>query len=519
MTAARDQSQEAVRYGEDMFSSLKKTTPDYSFQPRLQDEAYNHLQGHASGGVVLAGTPGSGKTNMAIVLAERWLRDHGGRVLVLSHGQTILRQQFYDRMAEAPRSASYTALGTPTQNLEAQIHIALPHYFQKRKKGSYSLIVIDEAHHFTDADMVKDILSANPLAKLLFLTGSPSPFIKEKKYPLVSMTVSELLDFGILTDPFIELVQTNVSLRISDYNEDEDLKKKISFTEAQTHEAMDRTLNLLLERLVDRVTSKLRDPEKYAGTVWSAVRENKLGKALLSLDLGKTMVICHDVEQAKQVQGYFRTRGVNALLSTCKTDPDSLEITRFKADSSFKILIVVNRAILGFDMPELENVLDLSMSHSPDRIFQAMCRVVRRGPNSEKKIYLKVTTKEMVALTYVVMSFVVGLSLPQFYNTYDGTWKARGVPVLKEAKEKLDRLKPLPKPGEKKTKNRSESVTLDMPRLCTFIDLKHVDGDIAQSFAYTTFTEVKNRLNGVEANKTWDENFEAYVAASKQQKE
>jgi superfamily II DNA or RNA helicase len=209
-----------------MFES--KVIPDYSFQVDLQAKFLKHLSDGS--GVVLAATPGAGKTNMAIEIIGSWLTSNpGGSVLVMTHGQTVLRQQFYDRLAASPRSYTYAALGDEDANL-AQVHIALPHYFQKRKPGRYGLIVIDEAHHFFDAEMVQRVLRANKSAKVLLLTGSPSPFIKSGDYPLVPMTVSELLDRNILTDPYIELVQTRVPLQITDYNAEENVRSDFEFT-------------------------------------------------------------------------------------------------------------------------------------------------------------------------------------------------------------------------------------------------------------------------------------------------
>ena len=481
---------------------------DYSYQAKLVDAVWHHLHSEAPG-VVLGATPGSGKTEMAIEVARRWFEHNpGDKALILTHGQTVLRQQFYRRIAASPRIFTFTALGEENEDSSAQVHVALPHYFRKKDPSGYALIVVDEAHHFFDAEMVLRILCNNPGAKLLLLTGTPSPFIQSGRFPLVPITVSELLEHGVLTDPYIELVQTSVQLSLSDYTASEDIRPGHHFTASQTNEALDSALNKLLERLTDRLSSKLRNPESSAGTVWKMVRGIGLGKALLSQSLGKTMVICHDQRQAQDVQHYFNKRGLAALLSTSDTDTDSLEVDRFRSEPDARILIVVNRAILGFDMPDLENVVDLSMSHNPDRIFQSLCRVVRPGSNGQQKIYLKVTTRELAPLTYVVMSFTVALSLPKYFCSYDGTWQATQVPVLKDFKAVQKALRA--GMGGRQARDRSAALRISMPRLPTFVDLQHLDNDVAQSFAYTTFREVRSRISG-SPGLSWEDNFEAYL--------
>jgi superfamily II DNA or RNA helicase len=453
------------------------TNPDYLFQQKLVFHCLEHLK--SSRGVVLAATPGAGKTEMSIDVIRNWLEENKSqKVLVLTHGQTVLRSQYFNRLQRRERSFSFGMLNSKNPSSEDSVQVALPHHFVNRKVEKYGLIVIDEAHHFFSAPMVQNVLKANPEAKLLMLTGTPSPFIAMKTFPIVSFTASQLLEQGVITDPFIELVKTKLPFTLKNFNKQDNLVEGAEFTSKQVNSSLDSALSQLLNTLTARLKGT-RNPKRY----FKKLSGKKLKSALAQLDFGKTMVICHRQDQARDVVAYFKAKGISALLSVSDDDTDSANVELFRTDST-KVLVVVNRATLGFDLPSLRNIIDLSMTHNPDRIFQALCRVVRRGLNGEKKTFIKVTTDGLAALTYVVMSFVVALSLPEYYETFDGRWKDRKV-----------RIKRSSGPSGKHTgEGRHKSPWEDLLPLPSLIDIKGMMSADSSLYAYTTFNEVRARL-------------------------
>lgn len=466
--------------------------PDYSYQAGLEAQCVTHLE--SGPGVVLAAAPGAGKTDMAINVVGHWLSTRpDDKVLVLAEGQTLLRSQFADRLSAATRGFTHAQLGVDTVARvdDAIVHVAIPHYFQRRSSfGPYSLIVIDEAHHFFTAPMVERIIRSNPGAKLLLLTGSPSSFIAAKKYPIVAKTISELLDAGVLTDPYIELVQTGLQVGLSDYNEDENLRSDFQISETATGEALEK----LMAALATRLASTDRHPRKYYEGLLKPVRrayDKFFGH------LGKTMVICHDQQQARHVATFFAARGQPARLCISDDGDGQEAITAFRTDVETRLLVVVRRGILGFDMPTLANVVDMSMSHNPDVLFQAMCRVVRAWlanvQNRQEKIYIKVTTAEMAPLTHHVMSFTVALSQPDYYLTYDGNWKNVKTPTRTAVICNPQKKRKVSQRSEKYTDRLNRWV---MPKLLTFTDLRHIDQGVADGYCYTTFREVRSSLFG-----------------------
>lgn len=429
------------------------SNPDYSFQGPLVEEAYSKLMGGHR--VVLAAAPGAGKTDMSIVIASRYLEERGRKVLVLAHGQTVIRDQYYKRLISKAPPFKFVALGVraPTSPDVAQVHVALPHYFKSRDASGYGLIVVDEAHQFFHAPMVQKILEQNPEAKLLLLTGSPAYFIGAG-WPVVAMSASELLDCGVITDPVVELVQTDLPFTHKDYNAYEDLKTGKAMGEAHVTQALKEAMAKLCGALADRA-------------------------------LGKTLVVCNRQDQAEIARGYFAARGLETLLSTCSTDTDSTAVDAFKTGSA-QVLVVVNRATLGFDFPELRNVVDISCSMNPERLFQALCRVIRRSkqdPGAVKR-FIKVTPTNTAELTHHVMSFVMALAAPTIYRTFARDWKEVRTPKRCPVAQPVSRRRDAPGPN------------VDLPRFFTFREIREIENGLVTPYAWSSFAEARKMLVG-----------------------
>ena len=303
--------------------------PDYSYQPPLVAAVLEHLA--AGKGCVLAATPGAGKTNMAIdVIAD--FASRGERVLVLTHGQRILREQFHRRLQTTGAAFTYAILdGGGAGSADALVHVALPQWggFRRGAGGGYGLIVVDEAHHFYTAAMVQGLLAKNPGAKVLLLTGTPSSFVKSQEFPIVFVSIQELLQHNVLTDPYIEIVQTKLPLTLADFNATGDLAEGVAFAQKQITSALDAVMAALVKRL----RSRARHPKTHNG--W--LKRGLLWEKMLGV-LEKTMVIAHDQEQARQVAAYFQRAGVAVALSTSDDDTDSAEVARFTSDPEVRCL-------------------------------------------------------------------------------------------------------------------------------------------------------------------------------------
>jgi superfamily II DNA or RNA helicase len=455
---------------------VKHTKPDYSFQIPLANEAYETMLKNA--GVVLAAGCGAGKTNMAINIIDRYLLDFPkAKILVLTHGQNTLRTQFSDRLTDlkinkrSSRQLKFKEL-TPDDKKtfgKNNVLIALPQTLRASFKDKIDLLIVDEAHNFYSAPMVQTLIARCKPSHRLLLTGTPSIFVASKLFPIVSMASVDLLDYRVISDPRIKLIKSSYDWTIADYNEDGELSSKYRVQRKHTKLTLDALLEKIQEILVSRGSGETSN--------W---------KGAVDL-MGKTIFACRGQRQANDVYKYLNRMKVRALVSTCDTDKYSEAIERFKDDKKAKVLVVANRGVLGLDVPSLANVIDMTGSHNPDRLYQLLSRVVRRHDSAPNKLFIKITPDSLAAYTYGVMCFTVALSTKRHLDTYDGKFKTK---VFRVPKVYLESIKSFAKEGK-----LSSSRGLDWPpELPTFSSYnKYATGDFTE-YGETTLSHVRSAL-------------------------
>ncbi len=337
--------------------------------------------------VVLACCPGAGKTVMSICYIDILLQKNPSlRVLVLTHGQTILRSQYYEEIKSVSPSFTYSVIKNKNQDFNQQVSVCLPQTISNRKSfPHFDLVVVDEAHHFYFANMVQKIIKKCTTTKTLLLTGTPSIFIRHK-YPIVSITLLKLYDQKYVDDVKIELISTPYKYKLSDLTQSRELRPGIKLKDTDTVKTFEKIL-----------------------------------LSFTKSDLEKTMFICYSQAQAKIGFDFYKKIGIKSVISTSDFDKESDKIKEFKKDNNTKVLFVVARAGLGFNYPLLQNVIDISGSANVDTLFQRYCRLVRKHPFGAKKRFVKVVPVALEEYYRWIVSAALCMADEYWYNNYTGT--------------------------------------------------------------------------------------------------
>ena len=108
---------------------------------------------------VLAACPGAGKTIMSVFIIEQYLiQNPEHKVLVLTHGLSVLRSQYHERCSNAKPSFSYNLVESRSEfNQETHVNITLPQTII-RDIPEVDLMIIDEGHIFYFSSMGQEIL-------------------------------------------------------------------------------------------------------------------------------------------------------------------------------------------------------------------------------------------------------------------------------------------------------------------------------------------------------------------------
>lgn len=394
------------------------------YQNQAVNEIYSRLT-FGSKMEVLSISPGGGKTVTSLALAAKLLSHNSmdfKTVLVLSHGTNALKDQWIKAKDD------FELQHEEIPNLDkSKVELAIPQALIRKDLPQYDLLIVDEAHEFFFAPMVQDIIKKVKPKFILAVTGTPSPFLAKGINPII-ISACELFGDGYLADVGINVVRSKYNLVDEDFNATtKNVKETVSSTELETDET--------IEELLNEMIANLKSPLAGSPSSYNAM-PNLINKALgLLSSIDKTMIACRSIEQAAQITRALAKRGISSLTSNSESDPDSKSIAEFKKDDKIKFLIVVRRGILGFDMPELANVVDMTGTRNIDRIYQLYARVLRKSDFGKSKRFYKVVSNINPAVDSLYLQASLALCDEDFIGTYNGT-NLRAMSVIKLVSKK-----------------------------------------------------------------------------------
>lgn len=450
---------------------------DYSYQEELIKDCFEALPKYET--VVLAAAPGAGKTNMAIRIAQRYYEKYGNKVLILAHGQNIIKYQWEDRMTRLKIKLPFSVIESKKKNnFNSAITIAIPQTLRSVPNTfKPSLVIIDEAHQRFEADEVQNLIKKVGANHVLCLTGTPAIFMNRKNTKVIGVTLEELIDKGICVFPLTEICISTYGHRLEDMNALDNMKISAKFKKKDTKLTLDLVLNEIMSRLVTSIR-----PTKWDSSV------KNWNRAFTKLD--KTMIVCYNQKQAKDVYDYFQDKHVNVQLSISDFNDGKEEVREFKENNQCKVFIVVGRGILGFDYEELFNIIDMSFTLNTNRLFQLICRLDRLSKSQPKRIkfYLKLTTQRLYPLTHLTMAYSVAMCFSDYY--YSGEHypvKSNHIPITQQFKRFVDFL------NKEDFKNKNIPLP-SLPLLPSFEELKQNRMGLINTLAYTDFNTLRKKL-------------------------
>lgn len=324
---------------------------NYSYQIHAANKVFKDALGMFNKAAVLAGVPGCGKTTISHIVISRYLKKYpNARIVVLTHGQNILKNQYIESLEDAHVPIDFT-FGEFDSG--AQVLVGLPHSIKKLPLNKVDLLVVDECHEYYLKPMVQRILKAIKPKHQVLLTGSPSEFNLLKKqgerYAITYICGNDLMDNDVFSAVEMDVVP---------------VQYKKNSREA-------------LHSMLDHA--------------------NKKGK-----DLSKIMVAVKTVNEAKNVSYYLRSIGRKVALSTHKNDRNNTMIKDFK-NGEYDALVVVMRGILGFSDNNITGLFDLRCSDSVDISNQLFARVLRKHPDNIQKFYYRCGEKRKDFNDQVIM--------------------------------------------------------------------------------------------------------------------
>jgi superfamily II DNA or RNA helicase len=444
--------------------------------------------------VVLGLAPNGGKTEIAIDVIRRFLQLFPNeRVLVLTHSTTVLRSNFYDRIVGINNFAFIPSL---TFDTDSRIHICLPHS-ENKIRGTYGLVIVDEAHENYLEKRVQRVIKKIKPKKQVLLTGTPSKFIAKGGFKIFVIALNEM--------PSKYFAKLNIELVATKYNwaknidANLEVKSNVRDTLSNTKHALGEIVLKLMERLdkigltAEQFNHTAQIPERKKASMWGTTFKK----------IGKTIFACRRVDQATDVFNILKAHKVNCVLSTSKDDIDSSEVTNFK-ENKYDVLVVVNRARLGYSDDNLFNTIDMTGTHSPNIINQMFSRVLRGG-DTLTKLYLKVTTQEygMMDFTRACVCGALMLTDHKYLSTFNGkNFMGMLIPIVKIPRRNTNRTgEVINKTNKKKPESSFIFPAFTHDVINFFRDVIADMGKPASIYKEISIAEVRNKLRELQGGQ------------------
>lgn len=363
----------------------------------------------------LAWYTGAGKTNVFLTLCKEYIEENPNIKIGISCYFTMeVRDQVYERTKELGIQDKAQLLscdrGLAPIDKTKNIFIFAPQSLAYTKPDiKFDLFIVDEGHAgmAEDCSLIRNIRQAccKKTTKTLIVSATPWDTLALKEFagiPVHKRPLDLGLQDGLAADFDFYAEEAQIEFSEEDFTRKGDLNRSVAIRSFQILKSaclgkMGNIVTKHSKRLGKKVLV-ICPPGNSAEIAWALAHE-----------FGGLVFI-----QRPQIAGMF--------------DDTSQNLALFK-EGETRFLFVINKCQVGFDMKELDSVIDLTMSRNVRVLAQRMGRISRN--NGKRKSYFYVYDKSLMKdrLEWLVMT-MVDFCLGSFdgWTTRTAKWRKVAVP-------------------------------------------------------------------------------------------
>jgi len=374
--------------------------------------------------IVLAFGTGGGKTFTTIMKLDLWYsnpENKGTKTVIFPHATNVLRANFAKSIAKYGNVPfSYCVIENSDQiedvfNSDCEVIIILPQTLRNylNKVSKINWLIVDEAHEWYNAPVYQTILNSLRPDYQMLLTGTPSRFNnRPEEFYYHHISVDMLRQVSKLGNAQVHIVASNYTQESSqDIVGDGSVHSRV-IKASKTESSLYRVCKAMLNTL-DK--SQIIKGHNVVDTLFN--------------NIDKTIIFCRTQAQAKRFYTILHKELDGKVLKSLSEDGgDSSEFKTFEENNDIKVLVLVRKGRLGFDMSNLYNIVDFTLTQSVDVISQMFGRILRPDGKSTVKRYYKVSPRNTVWHYQAIMSVVLRLTMQDAYVIYDGNQNKITVP-------------------------------------------------------------------------------------------
>ncbi len=332
----------------------------------------------------LASYTGSGKTNILVELCRDLIRDNPQvKIGISAYITEEIKEQIYERLCEFGLKKETQQIDAITRpSLKKNIFVFLPQsIFRKDFKLDFDYFCVDESHVglSESSTMIRKIINhrCTKETKILLLSATPWDVVAMKDFAdakIIKRSLDKGFGDGLVTDFKFHAEEAKITFKESDFTRIGDLGKT----------AIERQMAIFKSACIGKF-QYLRD--NY---------DKELDK--------KCLVICPpgsvgEIAKALALEvpnGLAYTQIVHGTMkSGIEKSDTTMNLERFKNDPSIRFLFVINKCGVGFDMVDLNSVVDLTMTRNIKLLAQRCGRIARKN-GKQKKHYFYVYDQSLM---------------------------------------------------------------------------------------------------------------------------
>ncbi len=357
--------------GQTIISSFNKLPEwvDDKRKPRdYQKQALERLSksvedGNDKGLITLA--TGLGKTFVAGNFIKWYLQKYSinTRILILANTQNLIEQFDREIWSFLPKTVMTHLLYQNEKPINHKGVIlstfqSLPGYLRYHPDLKFDLVIIDEAHH-APADTYSDIIHKLKPSYLLGLTATP--FRKDKKNvtkifgePLIKYDVVRAIKNGLLSKVKYVIKNDNVDIDWITMN------SNLGYT------IKDLNKKLFLKQLNEEIVDSFLD-------FWNRKKPER------------GIIFCNSSEHCERIETILTNSGYScaSLTTRIRDKKERMRRLRFFRQGKIKILTCYDMLNEGIDVPDVDFIVFLRVTHSRVNYLQQLGRGLRQKDGKE----------------------------------------------------------------------------------------------------------------------------------------
>lgn len=340
------------------------------YQIEAYEKALEYMSNHPDKHGIISMPTGTGKSLVIAMIAAYVNSEWGAKVLILSHSESILKQDYRQLAELLPDIGLYSAGLNSRVVKDVTIAGIQSVYRNPELFDDIGLVIIDECHSISNESNSMYRLFLNKVGKIyLGFTATPYRLSSGIMYGKTDSLFNDLIYDLTTIEKFNQLIEDGYLCRLKVPTTQ--LNIDTSGLHHRAGEFIDKELSQLIDQ--DRITEAALMETIYIADKFKCK---------------KWIIFAIDIQHAEHIAEALILKGITAGVVHSKMDFDKDWVINAHKKGEITALVNVNMLTTGYDDPGIDLIVMLRPTESPVLHVQSAGRGTRISPGKEFCVFL-----------------------------------------------------------------------------------------------------------------------------------